>query len=119
MKKLFPGLLLGGLLVLSGYPLQAIEFETRGQIEVQGRYFIEDATFDSQHEVYFSLAAVPEFYWSWNEGNDSLEFVPSARLDEHDEERTHGDVREFSWVHVSDNWESRIGIRRVDRKSVV
>ncbi|MCP4273197.1 MAG: hypothetical protein GY781_14785 [Gammaproteobacteria bacterium] len=113
MKTFFPGLVLGGLFVLSGYPLQANEFETRGQIEVQGRYFIEDATFGSQREVYFSLAAVPEFYWSWNEGNDSLEIVPSARIDEHDEERTHGDIREFSWVHVSDNWESRIGIRRV------
>lgn len=113
MKNIFPKIFLSGFLVVLAVPLQAIEFETRGQIELQGRYFNEDASFDTQHEVYFSLAAVPEFYWSWNEGNDSLEIVPSARLDEHDEERTHGDIREFSWVHVSENWESRIGIRRV------
>ncbi len=93
--------------------LQAVEFETRGSVEFQTRYFTEDPLFPTQHETYFSLAAVPEFYWSWNNGDDSLEIVPSFRVDEHDEERTHNDIREFSWVHVSDNWESRIGIRRV------
>ncbi len=93
--------------------LSATEFETRGSVELQGRYFTEDALFPNQHETYFSLAAVPEFFWSWNDGDDSLEIVPSFRVDEHDEQRTHNDIREFSWVHVSDDWESRVGIRRV------
>lgn len=91
----------------------ANEFEARGNIELQGRFFTEDALYPSQHDEYLSLAAAPEFFWRWNDGNDSFEFVPSARIDQHDDERTHSDIREFNWIHVSDNWESRIGIKRV------
>ncbi|TQV89727.1 hypothetical protein [Aliikangiella coralliicola] len=91
----------------------ANEFEVRGNIELQGRFFVEDALFPTQHDTYFSLAAAPEFFWSWNDGNDSFEFVPSARIDQHDDERTHSDIRELSWIHVGDDWESRIGVRRV------
>lgn len=91
----------------------ANEFEIRGNVELQARFFTEDALFSTQHDSYFSAAAAPEFYWSWNDGKDSLEFVPSARVDQHDDERTHMDIREFSWLHVGDNWESRVGIRRV------
>jgi len=91
----------------------ASEFEVRGNLELQGRFFIEDALFPSQHDTDFSLAAAPEFFWSWNNGDDSLEFVPSLRVDQHDDERTHGDIRELSWIHVADDWESRVGVRRV------
>ena len=91
----------------------ANEFEVRGNIELQGRFFIEDPSFPTQEDYYLSAAAAPEFFWSWNDGNDSFEFVPSARVDQHDDERTHMDIRELSWVHVGDDWESRIGVRRV------
>ena len=90
----------------------ANEFEMRGNIEVQGRFFYEDALFATQHSEQLSLAAAPEFFWSWNDGNDSLEFIPSARVDQYDDERTHMDIRELSWVHVGDDWETRVGIRR-------
>ena len=93
--------------------VSAREFEARGNVELQSRFFTEEALFPEQHDQYFSLAAVPEFFWSWNEGDDSFEFVPSFRVDQYDDERTHADIRELSWLHVSDNWESRIGIRRV------
>jgi len=100
------------LLVGHFFSVQANEFEVRGNIELQGRFFYEDALYNSQHDNQISLAAVPEFYWSWNDGNDSFEFVPSARVDQHDSERTHVDIRELSWVHVGDDWETRVGIRR-------
>ena len=91
----------------------AAEFETRGNIELQGRFFLEDPLSPAQEDIQFSAAITPEFFWSWNNGDDSLEFVPFARVDQHDDERTHADIRELSWVHVSDDWETRIGIRRV------
>jgi len=91
----------------------ANEFEVRGNIELQNRYFIEDPLFPTQENNYLSVAAAPEFFWSWNNGDDSFEFVPSARVDQHDDERTHMDIRELAWIHVGDDWESRIGVRRV------
>ena len=79
------------LLVGHFFSAQANEFEVRGNIEIQGRFFYEQPLYNSQHDSQLSLAAAPEFFWSWNDGDDSLEFVPSARLDQHDSERTHID----------------------------
>ncbi len=92
--------------------VEANEFEVRGNFEVQSRFFYEDPLFSSQHDQQLSVAAAPEFFWSWNNSDDSFEFVPSARVDQYDSERTHIDIREFSWVHVGNDWETRIGIRR-------
>lgn len=91
----------------------ALEFEARGNIELQGRFFFEEPLSASQHDSQLSAAVSPEFFWSWNDGDDSLEFVPSARVDQYDDERTHADIRELSWIHVGDDWETRIGVRRV------
>ncbi|PCI64979.1 MAG: hypothetical protein COB38_12025 [Gammaproteobacteria bacterium] len=107
--------LLGGVFFILSSLLSVVEaneFEVRGNFEVQGRFFYEDALFATQHDQQLSVAAAPEFFWSWNDGDDSFEFVPSARVDQYDSERTHIDIREFSWVHVGDDWETRIGIRR-------
>lgn len=92
--------------------LIANEFEVRGNIEIQGRFFYEEPLFQSQNDQQLSLAAAPEFFWSWNDGNDSFEFVPFSRVDQYDDERTHSDIRELSWIHVGDDWETRIGVRR-------
>lgn len=89
------------------------EFSLRGNIELQGRLFFEEALRPQQPDYNFSFAAVPEFYWESEERNNFFEFIPSIRIDENDDERTHGDIRELSWIHVGDAWESRIGVRRV------
>ena len=39
--------------------------------------------------------------------------MPFARWDEQDSERSHVDIRELTWIHVSDSWELRSGIRKV------
>lgn len=54
-----------------------------------------------------------EYYKTWNDGDDIFAFVPFVRWDAEDPERTHFDIRELTWVHVSDNWELRTGIRKV------
>jgi len=35
------------------------------------------------------------------------------RIDQHDSERTHFDIRELVWLHVADNWELHTGISKV------
>lgn len=52
-------------------------------------------------------------YWSRNDGSDNLTFKPFYRTDAQDSERTHGDIRELSYIHASDDWEIRAGIRKV------
>jgi len=89
------------------------KLEFRGNLEAQLRLFQQSALSADQASSTLSVAATPEFYYSWNDQQDSLELVPFARADQHDTQRTHADIREFSWVHVADQWESRIGVRRV------
>ncbi len=112
MKKLLHHPTMFCLLVGHFLSAQANEFEVRGNIEVQGRFFYEDPLSPTQHDNQISFAAAPEFFWSWNDNTDSFEFIPSARVDQYDDERTHVDIREMSWVHVGDDWETRIGIRQ-------
>ncbi len=89
------------------------QLEIRGNIEAQLRFFNQAPLSTDQSSTDVSVAATPEFFYSWNDSKDSLELVPFGRADQHDNQRTHADIREFSWLHVGNNWESRIGIRRV------
>ena len=100
------------LITLASLPTAHADLELQGNLEVQLRLFTQDALLITQHDNNLSVALEPEFFYSWNDGDDSFEFVPFARLDQRDDERTHVDIRELSWVHVADNWESRIGIRK-------
>ncbi|MFB9887275.1 hypothetical protein [Balneatrix alpica] len=104
--------LVAGLLALPG--LAQAEFELSGKVGTELRLFTESAQFSGQQgTANLSVFARPELYWSWNEGADALTFVPYVRLDQHDPERSHVDIRELSWVHVGDEWEVRAGLRKV------
>lgn len=107
------------LLLLTGLatalPADAETFyEMSGKVSADLRYFTQDAQFPGQdYDTNLSFSVEPEFYWEWNDGTDSLTFTPFLRVDENDNERTHGDIRELSWVHVGDGWELRAGLRKV------
>lgn len=60
-----------------------------------------------------SILLQPEWRHEWNSGNDRLTVVPFARIDSHDPNRTHWDIREFNWLHVAPNWDARVGIGKV------
>ena len=86
-----------------------------GNISLQSRNFLHDpATLNTGQKInYLSLAAQPEFYHSWDDNNQSLTFTPFYRLDQHDDERSHGDIRELAWLRTFNNWEVKLGISKV------
>ncbi|MEH6579620.1 MAG: hypothetical protein V7731_21390 [Amphritea sp.] len=89
-------------------------FEFSGKVDGEFRGYQQDGQFTGQdYRSSLSLALEPEFYWEWNDGVDSLTFTPFYRHDQRDDERSHGDIRDFSWVHVGDDWELRTGLRKV------
>lgn len=91
----------------------ADEFELSGKVGVEHRYFIEEGNDQRQLEHHqSSVLFEPEFYWDWNNGNDSLIFKPYYRFDSQDDERSHGDIRELAYIHASDDWAIRVGIRK-------
>lgn len=89
------------------------EVELTGSAGFEQRYFLQDALYAPQERTYSSVYLMPEIYTQWNGGADTLVVKPFYRIDEHDDERTHGDIREFLWAHYADSWETRVGIGKV------
>ncbi len=87
--------------------------EWSGEISLEYRYFPQQALSSEQSDSNFSLAFQQEYYYSWDDDNQSITFEPFLRLDQQDSERTHGDIRELLYQKVSRNWELRAGIGKV------
>ena len=84
----------------------------RTDIATEFRQF-NDPGLNDLEKFHASLSFQAEYYKTWNGGDDIFAFVPFARWDAEDDERSHVDIRELTWVHVEDNWELRVGIRKV------
>lgn len=54
-----------------------------------------------------------EYYRDWNNGDDSFVFTPFLRIDGHDKQRSHFDIRELNWTSVHQDWEITVGVGKV------
>ncbi len=88
------------------------EVEVDWELGTEVRLFAEDASYGQANQN-VSLRGQVEIYYAWNDGMDSIEFTPWYVIDQQDEKRTHGDIQELAWIHVEDEWELRVGIRKV------
>lgn len=96
--------------LLAAATAHAVDY--RGDATVEGSVFAsEGSEVQSRHGEALRIQA--EIWHSWNDGQDTITFSPFARVDSKDNERTHADIRESSWVHVSSHAEWRFGIRQV------
>ncbi len=101
------------ILIMPSLSANEVEFEASGNVSVEQRYFFKEGIYSEQlNHHQSSLSIEPEFFWQWNGGNDSVIFSPFYRVDSEDGNRTHGDIRELAYVHASDDWELRVGIRK-------
>ena len=91
----------------------AVSWDFSGFVAGEARGFVHDAQYPRQHEANASFVIQPEFYLEWDDGDQSLLFVPFARWDQGDPRRTHLDVREFTYIKAARNWELRAGVRKV------
>lgn len=102
--------LLGLTLGFSARTVTAHEFS--GFAGGEARLFANSAIHPGQEDHSASLVAQPEYYHQW-EGGSSFTFVPFYRLDSADEERTHFDLREFTFLWLQESFELRLGVRKV------
>lgn len=93
------------------FPVQADDW--RGYVSAEARLFPNSASDPQQHGDNLSFAAEPEYYREWDDGRRSFSFIPFARLDQGDSDRSHFDVRELLWQWVGQSWELRAGIGKV------
>jgi len=87
--------------------------EWSGYIAAEYRTFPHGAADSRQYDDNFSFAIEPEYHHKINGSYESITFVPFIRVDQHDNERTHFDVRELMWQKSSQDWELRAGIGKV------
>ncbi len=84
-----------------------------GYIQAEARVFLHEPADPRQHGDNLSLATEPEYYTDWDGGRQSLTFEGFLRWDQHDDERSHADIRELVWQKAGDTWELRAGISKV------
>ena len=109
--KITPYIIIIGIALT--FPHNANSGKFSGYIGAQTRNFLEDPLSTEQHNNYLSAVAEPEFIHEWDNGSQNIEAKLFYRVDQYDEQRTHGDIRELSWTRVFDVWELRAGISKV------
>ena len=111
-KKYYITLATWGLLLLSTIAPSANAFEASADIGLESLGFFHNPLNSAQHNHYLSGSIEAEIYHEWDNGTQSIAFVPFYRLSQHDSRRTHFDIRELTWLKAADNWELRVGIRK-------
>ena len=113
MKNIIKQSLLAGV-VASAATSALAEVSIDGQIDYEATGFFNDSLSPlSDQNFNNSLSFEAEVYTEWADGSQSLTFKPFYRVDEMDDERTHGDIRELIWHKVADDYELKAGIGKV------
>jgi hypothetical protein len=94
-------------------PALAAHADWRGYVAAELLAFPETPADTRQHSTYASLVFEPEYFNEWNRRDDLFTFKPYFMVDSHDDNRTHADIRELSWIHVARDWETNIGFSKV------
>ncbi|UCD12033.1 MAG: hypothetical protein JSU88_02815, partial [Nitrospinaceae bacterium] len=107
-----PRLIFLALLALPGWTGGASAQELTGFALGEVRLFPSKALYPGQDDQSASFAMQPEFYHDWEDGS-SFTLAPFVRLDSADSERTHFDLREFTYLGLFEDFELRVGVRKV------
>ena len=102
------------IISLTIFPLSALHAaEWSNQASIEARYFFDDALNPQQHDSNLSVTFESEFYHDWDDDQQRIVFTPFARLDQHDSERSHADLREFYWRRSFENTDLYVGVRKI------
>ncbi|MEZ5530091.1 MAG: hypothetical protein R3E57_09235 [Porticoccaceae bacterium] len=117
VRQLFPGLLIPLVLVAgTGHAIAGDSgWDFSGNTGLQLRVFAQDALWPEQNtsDAEISVSGEWEVRWRSEEGNQRASFIPFARWDENDEERSHLDLREAYWAYEGGQFEFLVGINKV------
>lgn len=115
MRPLGICVILAALGLLAAFPAAAGEWAFSGSAGAELRTFPVGPAYAEQNDATFSpsVSFEPEIVYEWNAGDDRLTVTPFARLDAHDGNRTHWDLREANWLHIGDRWDLVAGIGKV------
>ncbi len=97
------------------FTLDDLPGELSGFVALETRGFFSGPRYPDQSnaDVVLGVVAEPEWYYSWDNGDQAVLFIPFARADSVDDERSHLDLRELNYLRVGDGWEVRAGVAKV------
>lgn len=94
--------------------LHASDIEYRGNVSLQAQGFTQSPVHTADHDLNLSLSGEVELFRGFEGKFDSnFVFTPFFRIDQHDDERTHTDIRELYYLAAGDTWELKIGVGQV------
>jgi hypothetical protein len=117
VRQLIQSLLLMALFTFSMSNPLADEspWDFSGNMAIQLRGFSQDALWPGQNssDAEVSFSGEWEARWRSEEGSQRASFIPFARWDENDDERSHLDLREAYWAYEGDEFEILMGVNKV------
>ena len=100
-----------GMTMLTGmtlvFPAHALEF--KATLEAEGRAFWQA----EGHPIPAAASATIEIFHGWDNDHQRIKGEFFGRYDDSDEARTHDDVRELYYQVIGEDFEFRLGARRV------
>lgn len=92
-----------------------VPYSLSGYAAIEVRTFPFGPQFKDQRHTHVSPAFIfaPEFNFKWREGKNRLTFKPYLLLDRDDQNRTHADIRELSFLHQGKGWDILVGVSKV------
>ncbi len=112
-SKPFHSIALFMLIMVSGSISAVAHADFSGNISLESRYFPQDGLYNGQENGGVSISLQPEFRKRWDNDRKSFTFIPFYRWDDKDDERSHGDIRQFDTTIATGNWEYQAGISKV------
>jgi hypothetical protein len=99
------------LLIMAAPVIAGAEWDMSASLEVQTRLFSNSSAWSGQESSrgQFSLAALGDFRWRNNVGNQRASIIPYLRWDASDTERNLLDFRELYWAWEGGSFELLIG----------
>ncbi len=87
--------------------------EWSGNISTEIKAFKNKPLKDSQYQYYSSIAFEPKYQTAWDNNQQTFDFEIFSRLNAQNSDRDAFDIRELSWNYAQEEWELRLGIRKV------
>ena len=82
-------------------------------LQFDNRFFVNEGLYEGQERNFISIAANPEYTLEWDGGDQNFKVSLWGRWDQHDNNRTHFDIRELYYQRVKNNWEFTIGLKKI------
>ena len=93
------------------FPARSLEIS--GEFSQEVRYYPQEGAVGNTDQSEMSLIVKPDIGHSWDEDRKVINFIPFYRFTDPDDEKTHGDIREASFVGSWDTIELRAGVSQV------